>query len=170
MNRILTPKEVLEYGLLPQKKQRTARFTGKHSKRKQERVRIISECFNAWMRLKYIYDANSSIGVTIPIRLESVANKREHWTMRKFRNDSQCNVVEKCRELWDIPLPWRVTLTRIGPREKELDGDNLQSAFKAIRDRIARCVGVDDKEGRGITWEYRQEHGEYAIKIEIVTI
>lgn len=46
-----------------------------------------------------------------------------------------------------------VTLIRCGP--KELDGDNLQTSFKSLRDAISKSLGVDDADRR-ITWQYRQ--------------
>lgn len=61
----------------------------------------------------------------------------------------------------------RVTLTRVGPRA--LDGDNLQSALKAVRDAVAHKLGVDDG-GPLVTWEYAQERGEYAVRVRIERI
>ena len=57
-----------------------------------------------------------------------------------------------------------VTLTRVAPRE--LDDDNLASAFKAIRDEVAAFVGLDDGSKR-FTWAYRQERGLYAVRIRL---
>jgi hypothetical protein len=59
----------------------------------------------------------------------------------------------------------RVTLTRRGPRP--LDGDNLQYAFKAVRDGIATTIGIDDGDARYV-WEYAQERAKkYSILIQI---
>ncbi len=57
-----------------------------------------------------------------------------------------------------------VTFTHIGP---VMDDDNLQSAFKAIRDEIARLVGVDDGPGNGWTWKYEQRKGPKGVEIRI---
>lgn len=46
-----------------------------------------------------------------------------------------------------------VTLTRIG--KGTLDGDNLQAAFKPLRDAIANTLELDDADSR-IEWQYRQ--------------
>lgn len=50
------------------------------------------------------------------------------------------------------------------------EGDNLPSAFKGIRDAIARRLGVDDNPHSKITWQYKQtptKKGQYFVKIEI---
>lgn len=65
-------------------------------------------------------------------------------------------------------LPCTVTLTRIAPRD--LDGDNLQSSLKAIRDGVADFLKVDDRDSR-VTWAYAQERGApkfYGVRVEIV--
>lgn len=100
----------------------------------------------------------------LPLRIESVANKREHWSARARRT--------KAHRLAALavpthPLPCIVTLTRVGPRK--LDDDNLASGFKALRDGIADRLGVDDGDSR-VTWRYAQVRGkakEYAARVTI---
>lgn len=104
------------------------------------------------------------MSVTLPIRIESVANLREHWGRKAARAKGH-----KIAALAVAPhsLPCVVTMTRIAPRP--LDGDNLQSGFKALRDGIAARLGVDDADPR-VTWRYGQERGkpkEYAARVEI---
>jgi hypothetical protein len=102
--------------------------------------------------------------IELPLRIESVANKREHWSVRSRRT--------KAHRLAALavpvhPLPCVVTLTRVAPRM--LDSDNLQSGCKAIRDGIADRLGVADNDPR-VRWEYRQTRGkrkEYALRVEI---
>lgn len=111
--------------------------------------------------------------IVVPIRIESEMNRREHWTARKKRFDAQ-RFATWCVLRGEVDLVRlsfapviEVTLTRIGPRT--LDGDNLQGGFKAVRDEIARILGIDDGDPR-ITWRYGQEKGkpkEYAVRIEI---
>lgn len=48
-----------------------------------------------------------------------------------------------------------VVITFIRCGIKELDGDNLQAAFKGMRDAVARSLGVDDRDRR-IRWQYQQ--------------
>lgn len=61
-----------------------------------------------------------------------------------------------------------IVLTRVAPRK--LDGDNLQSGFKAVRDGVAQWLGVDDGDDR-LDWQYRQRNGGakvYRVEIEII--
>lgn len=67
------------------------------------------------------------------------------------------------------PLPLRITITRVGPRE--LDGDNLQGACKHARDGIADWLGANDRDKR-IQWVYDQAKGslkEYGVNIRVQT-
>lgn len=109
---------------------------------------------------------------TVPIRIESEMNKREHWSVRRKRFTEHKACVSyawpkpRYRDYGDGPL--LVTLTRIGPRK--LDSDNLASGFKAVRDEIARIVGVDDGDEERLIFRYRQERGkprEYGAHIRI---
>lgn len=106
-----------------------------------------------------------AVSVTVlPLRIESVANRREHWSKRASRT--------KAHRLAALavpkhPVPCVVTLIRVAPRA--LDGDNLQSGFKALRDGIADRLGVDDADPR-VRWEYDQvrgKHKEYAARVQI---
>ena len=114
------------------------------------------------------------ISVVLPIRLVSVANIREHWAKRAKRTKEQRNLADLAlrrmtHEVWNGRelRTFAVTITRIAPRG--LDGDNLQSACKGLRDGIADAMLVDDGDPR-ITWNYRQSSGrpkQYAVLIEI---
>jgi predicted Fe-S protein YdhL (DUF1289 family) len=102
------------------------------------------------------------------MRIESVANKREHWSRRAKRAKDQ-------RELarWSLSIagvrpspPLTIRITRIAPRN--LDSDNLSSGCKALRDGIADWLGVDDGDNR-LTWVYAQERGQprqYLVRVE----
>lgn len=106
--------------------------------------------------------------ITIPMRLPSAANLREHWRVRHRRTKEQRTLVTMFLGSRTPPaFPLTVRLTRIAPRA--LDGDNLQSAFKAIRDAVAAWIGVADNHA-GIVWEYGQAKGkakEYGILIGV---
>ena len=106
--------------------------------------------------------------ITIPIRLVSVANVREHWAKRAARAKEHRALANLfCRLERPTPLPVTVRIARISPRP--LDDDNLRSACKALRDGIADALGVDDRSPL-VTWEYEQERGkpkEYAARIVI---
>lgn len=105
--------------------------------------------------------------ITIPLKLQSLANMRWHWRKMDKEKKHQKTVVKMFLHGCDLPsLPVVVTLTRIGKRR--LDGDNLQIAGKYVRDQIAAAFGVDDGDER-YTWVYEQRIGkEYAVEIEIV--
>lgn len=109
----------------------------------------------------------------IEMALPSAANLREHWRVRAKRVHGQRAAVSL---LWrsermsqQIPNRWLhgglvVTLTRYG---RKLDSDNLQGAFKAVRDQVAAELGVDDGDESMVRWEYRQEKGKPAIEIRV---
>lgn len=102
--------------------------------------------------------------VDLPLRIESVANRREHWATRARRTKLHRFAALAVQP---HPLPCVVTLVRVAPRR--LDGDNLQSGFKALRDGIADRLGVDDADPR-VTWKYDQVRGrakEYAARVKI---
>lgn len=61
--------------------------------------------------------------------------------------------------------PLLVTLTRIAP-SSGLDDDNLASALKSVRDQVAAWLGVDDKLRDIVRYEYEQERGPWAVRIE----
>jgi hypothetical protein len=104
----------------------------------------------------------------IPHRLPSAANERLHWRVKAKRTRAQRELVAVYIGGKPRPtLPVVVTLTRIAPRA--LDGDNLQGAFKAMRDEVAKWLGVPDNHP-SIRWEYAQRRGgvgEYAVSISI---
>lgn len=104
--------------------------------------------------------------VTLPLRLDSMLNLRLHHMSKHRKVKAQLEAVAWVVPL-GLPVPCTVILTRIAPRE--LDGDNLQGAFKAVRDSVAQRLGVDDKDGP-VTWLYSQERGkprEYGVRISI---
>lgn len=121
--------------------------------------------------------------VRIPYRLQSSANLREHHFAKAKRVAEERALARmhlsgllltkgitarfahgkdasKAR-LW---FPVVVTFTRFGPQR--LDDDNMQGACKALRDGVADAMGTRDNDDR-ITWQYRQENGEYAIHIQV---
>lgn len=109
--------------------------------------------------------------VELPIRIESVANLREGWKARWRRAKGQKEATALCTLGKSAPpVPCVVLLTRIGPRA--LDGDNLQSGFKNVRDTVADWLGVKDNDPR-VRWEYAQERGkprEYAARVTITAV
>jgi hypothetical protein len=91
----------------------------------------------------------------------SEANRRDHWTVVRRRVEIQAEAL--ARALADAgltnhrpPLPVRVVFTHVG--KTELDDDNLARAFKALRDHVAKWLGVDDADPL-VTWMYHQTAG-----------
>lgn len=116
-------------------------------------------------------DALTKLEFYVPVKTVSEANSRDHWAKRNRRKLAQQTAVWAC---WleaakgqRVKLPCSVRLLRIAP--KVLDDDNLKSAFKGIRDEIARRLGVDDGSSQ-VRFEYDQvaigEHS-YNVKVEV---
>ena len=108
------------------------------------------------------------------MKIVSVANMRLHWAAkakltRDQRTRTRLSLAAVAQSFGVEVLPVTVVLTRIAPRR--LDGDNLQSGFKAVRDGVADWLGVDDGSSL-VDWQYCQRSGkagEYAVEIEVIT-
>lgn len=116
---------------------------------------------------------------SIPVEIVSEANQRGHWAKKHTRAKDQkgmayahCLKHLGCK-LKDDTLPgdFVVTLTRIMRKgQRAYDGDNLQSGLKAVRDGIAKYLGIDDGSKR-IQWLYSQGKGggvRGEVRVEIV--
>lgn len=100
---------------------------------------------------------------TLPLRIKSAANLREHWAVRAKR--VKCERMAALALSITLPLPVVVALTRIAPRP--LDDDNMIGGFKGLRDGIADRLGIADNDPR-VRWAYGQEKGqEYAVRVEV---
>lgn len=111
------------------------------------------------------------VKVTIPIKIESVANLRENWRERAKRSKKHRTAAYCYLAMYSQPIntvgPMTITLTRIATRQ--LDDDNLASGFKAVRDGVADWLKRPDNDPL-ISWRYSQEKGEpkkYAASITI---
>lgn len=107
--------------------------------------------------------------VELPIKTGSGLNMREHWRKRAKRVKAE-RTVAMVRTISSRipPLPVVVILTRLSAGT--LDDDNLQGAFKAIRDGVADAYGVADNDPR-MTWRYDQakcKRGEFGVRITLV--
>lgn len=121
----------------------------------------------------------------IPVKIESIANKVEHWTKRHKRNKILKFLIQRELSVNDVPiLPpiersqgerVKVALTRIAPRR--LDSlDNLPSSMKPIIDTICDWFLPGMKAGRAdsderFSFTLDQQKGkpkEYALRIEII--
>lgn len=107
--------------------------------------------------------------IEIELRIESMANLREHYMARARRAKAHRECVGWSLKTTKKPeLPVVVTLTRIAPRR--LDDDNAIGGLKSARDGVADWLGIDDADGR-VTWLYRQEAQpkRFALRIEFST-
>lgn len=129
------------------------------------------------------------ISFELPIKTVSEANCSQHWSKKSRRHRQQQFFVRSMfnRSSQEISLPCAVKLVRIAQRD--LDGDNLISAFKWIRDEVSECLCPEsknyylDKKGKErklkgrqdsnplITWIYDQEKDKKTgIRIEIESL
>lgn len=117
----------------------------------------------------------------LDIETVSEANLKEHWHKSGKRHTYQKWAIKAHFNSKTIPLPCVVKFSRLSPRV--LDSDNLQMAFKWIRDQLAECIvyphldGVERYHSAGrydddprIEWQYSQEKSKKkGIRIEIFT-
>ncbi len=105
---------------------------------------------------------------TLPLRVVSEANRRDHWAAKAKRVKAQRQAVAYAWLAAGLPRgrkPASVLLTRMAPRR--LDDDNLAGAFKAIRDEIALLCGVDDRD-ESVRWSPVQETAkECGVRVEV---
>lgn len=122
---------------------------------------------------RHVFDANGGfemISTTIPLKIISVANMRMHWAVKaKLVKSQRQTVYNALTHLAAPPVPpLTIVLTRVAPRS--LDGDNLQSGFKATRDSVADWLGIDDGSPL-LDWQYCQRKGDpktYSVEIEVI--
>jgi hypothetical protein len=107
----------------------------------------------------------SALELQAPIKTGRGLNDRLHWRSRWLQNQGI-----KRDTGWILagkkppPLPLTVDLIRCS--RGVLDGDNLVSAFKPVRDAVAAWIGLDDANPR-VTWRYHQERGPTGIRLRI---
>lgn len=125
-----------------------------------------------WANLE-IRTSNTGIYVVVPIQVVSEANRRCHWSkalLRKKEQRSGLVLALGRRSYFEWPGSAMVTLTRLHPANHlPMDGDNLQRAFKGVRDFIAVWMGRDDGDP-DIAWKYAQTIGEVvgvSVRIEL---
>lgn len=109
----------------------------------------------------------------VPIRLESEANRHEHWAAKHRRNKHNSDMIRLTLRngLHQIEMPCTISMVRIAPRT--LDDDNLIAALKYVRDTIADMITPGLAPGRadgleGITWQYKQEKKTKTYGLKIV--
>ncbi len=114
------------------------------------------------------------IHLIVPCRVVSEANVRCHWAVRykRFKRQGDALVIA-CRNhgfgmesaFLRQNLPLTITFVRLGRQMLDKD-DNLNGAFKGLRDKMAAIIGVDDADSE-LTWRYDQRSGKAGVEIII---
>lgn len=102
----------------------------------------------------------------VPITTVSGLNVREHHMVRARRVKRERNALLLRWPRRPVPVPCEVSLVRVSPRMDALDDDAVPGAVKAVRDEIARLIGVDDKDKR-VSWRCHQGVGEWGVQVLI---
>lgn len=115
------------------------------------------------------------LSLTIPMRTRNPLNGSQGRTRdglhararerREQRSTTLVHLMASRVRRPDVPFRLVVTLTRIAP-SSGLDGDGLQASLKSVRDGVADWLAVHDNVP-GLTWEYKQERGSYAVRVEV---
>ena len=104
--------------------------------------------------------ADFFVSVVVPVRIESEANRHEHWRKAWARKQLHRKFAAIClAHIKDRPPAGArvlINMRRIAPRL--LDDDNLVSGFKALRDGVADWLGIDDGSPL-LTWQCEQSKG-----------
>ena len=116
--------------------------------------------------------------VLMNMELPSLANLRGEWRKAKvvretrraiWRFDKRAFRVEGALAGVPVPpLPLAVEIVRVAPRMLD-ETVNLPGSAKAVEDAIAAWCGVDDRHIDRVRYTVRQEKGEVAVRIRIVS-
>lgn len=157
---------------------------GPYSKKELQRTRkemARDETFGQWTLgcdPEKLGNAVVGVGSTsetfgLPCRLVNGQNVREHWSeksarakmQRQLARDSTYLACVNARLLALKGKPLSVTITRIGKRRMDKDGN--VSACKHIQDGVADGLNIDDG-SELVTWEYEQELAkEFGVRVTI---
>jgi hypothetical protein len=111
--------------------------------------------------------ASASAVTILGLRVATTKNSRVHWRAKAARvKFERRSAILACVNMRQPTFPCVVKLTRVGPRK--LDANNASETLQAIQDGVADWIGVDDGDETRVLWEYEQEVGSYAVRIEIV--
>lgn len=107
-----------------------------------------------------------SKSISVPMKVISEANSRDFWAKSHMRKKAQKGVIGLLLPSYGIEKRFPVEITMIRKGKKLLDDDNLQSAFKYIRDAIADYFIPNLRPGMadsrpGFTWKYDQEISDH---------
>lgn len=102
------------------------------------------------------------ITTTVELETRAETNQHTHWRERNARaREANAVVFDALAVLAERPDARRglvVRMTRIVGSERDLlDDDNVAAALKAVRDAVARWLGIDDRSPR-VTWIASEMH------------
>lgn len=112
-----------------------------------------------------------TVTIDLPIKTVNPLNGQwTHWRKRRklvnAEKETTTMIVKPRLEKGRIPCS--VVLTR-KHWAKPMDSDAVPPSLKAIRDAIAKCIGIDDGDAR-IQWSYQQakcKHKDFGVIVEI---
>lgn len=111
------------------------------------------------------------IECNIPVRTNSRANARGHWSKHSGLYKEQRGVSEICFRRFvsnlEAEFPITIVMTRIAPGV--LDDDNLQTALKSVRDGIADAIGLPGHDADPqLIWRYHQiKQRGYSVRVQV---
>jgi hypothetical protein len=105
------------------------------------------------------------IEILVPLRLGRGGNDRMHWRAKNRQKKAEQEAVFLFLRGSPPSPPLAVTLTRLAP-SAGLDDDNLSGSCKAVRDQVAKWLGVDDKDPR-VKYRYQQQRAPWGVRINI---
>lgn len=134
--------------------------------------------------------------IPLPVKILSENNRRDHYIVKYKRIKKQkeitlCKFLEHARDLKtvgkDENIKFNIHMVRIKGKggdvkyikgklvksraDRDYDTDNLESGFKAVRDEIAKFLGINDGNRKRIRFTCDQEKGDKAgSRIEITSV
>lgn len=115
--------------------------------------------------LTAIDERPAALSRVLPIATKSEANLREHWARKAGRAKSQRTTAKLAMGKVVFGGRLAVLVTRLAPRE--LDGDNLQRALKAVVDGLADALGLSNDRDPSVVWVYNQARGSPAVRVDL---
>lgn len=101
------------------------------------------------------------VTLELDCRLYSTANRREHWSVKRRKAVEQRAAFDRAvmlAGLWTWHpdrFPLQVTITHQTDGTL-MDDDNLTASAKALRDHVARWLGVGDSPDDPVAWSVEQ--------------
>lgn len=115
----------------------------------------------------WVTDGDFGPGVAFAMQTKPGMNAREHFRVRAKRVKAEREVTA-----WELkrctrpPVPCTVLLTRMSPGTRPLDDDNLAGSLKAVRDEVAKWLGVDDGNRSAVRFRYAQVRAPWGVRVQ----